>query len=262
MMLTLAVALSLGGAEPLDEAARALIAGRLDQAGEMIAAARQRGTRGEAIDRLQADHQLASGATEKALVAYRALLALHPEDLLLLERAGKAALKLGRDREATALLDRATLLPGAGWRAWNLRGVAADRRGAFDEADSAYLRAFALAPGEAALANNRGWSLMLRGRWVDAEAMFITALTLDPKVAHGAANLELARAGTSGDLPSRNAGESDAAFAARLNDAGVLAAAVGDHPRALAAFTQAIDARSNWFGRAAENLHSLPKAAP
>ncbi len=262
MISALAVALALGGAGPLDEAARALTAGRLDQAGEMIAAARKAGTKGEAVDRLQADHALASGATEKALVAYRALLESSPQDLLLLERAGKAALKLGRDEEATALLDRATLLPGASWHAWNLRGVAADRRGAFDEADSAYGRAFELAPYEAALANNRGWSLMLRGRWAEAEAMFITALTLDPKVLHGAANLELARAGISGDLPARRMGESDASFAARLNDAGVLAAAVGDRPRAVAAFTRAIDAKSNWFGRAATNLDSLAKETP
>ena len=252
-----AALLLLAAPAPLDEAARALAAGRVDQAGEMIAAARRDGASGEALQRIEADHALASGNDARALAAYSALLAARPNDARLLERAGRAALRLGRVAQATAFLDRATALPDAGWNAWNLRGVAADLRGAFDEADPAYARAAALAPAEAQVASNRGWSLMLRGRWAEAEAMLVTALQLDPKVARGAANLELARTALAIDLPARKDGESDEAFAARLNDAGVIAAATGDRARALAAFTRAIDARSRYFTRAARNLEQL-----
>lgn len=257
MIALLAIAVALGGAAPLDEAARALAAGRIDQAGEMIAAARKQGAVGEVWQRLAADHALASGATARALDGYRALIASHPDEALLLERAALAALRLGRDAEATALLDRATLQPDASWRAWNLRGVAADRRADFGEADAGYARAAALGPGEAAVANNRGWSLMLRGRWSEAAEQLETALSLNPRVEHGAANLELARTAIAGGLPERQKGETDAAFAARLNDAGVIAAAEGDRSRAIAAFTQALTARSIWFGRAAQNLDAL-----
>ena len=244
----------------LDEARRALAAGRVDQAGEMIAAARRNGMSGEALQRLEADQSLAKGDHERALSLYGALLKTHPNEAALLERAGRAALRSGRLDEATAFLDRATMIPGAGWSAWNLRGVAADRRKAFDEADSAYARAASLAPTEAAIANNRGWSLMLRGRWSEAEALFVRGLQQDPRVAHGAANLELARVAMAGELPARNAGESDSAFAARLNDVGVVAAATGDRARAIAAFTRAIDSRSRYYERAAENLKQIAEA--
>lgn len=262
MIAALAIALALNGATPLDEAARALAAGRVDQAGEMIAAARKAGGGGEALDRLSADHALASGATAKALDLYKTLIATHPDEALLLERAGLAALRLGRNDEATALLDRATLQPDASWRAWNLRGVAADRRAAFDEADAAYTRAAALGPDQAAVFNNLGWSLMLRGRWLQAAEQFEAALGLNPRVPHGAANLELARAAIAGGLPERRKGEASEEYAARLNDAGVIAAAEGDRPRAVAAFTQAIAARSAWFDRAAQNLESLEQRQP
>ena len=256
-MIGAALLLLAAGADPLAEAARALAGGREIQAAMLIETARAAGAGGEPVDRLAADHALSVGDDERALALYQALLIAHPDEGLLLERAGEAALRLGKDDIATSLLDRATLGPGASWRAWSLRGVAADRRAAFDEADAAYARAAALAPDEAAVANNRGWSLMLRGQWREAQAMLQRALLLDPKVRHGAANLELATAALSADLPAKSPAESDDAFAARLNDAGVVAAAQGNRPRAVAAFSGALAARSVWFTRAARNLDQL-----
>jgi hypothetical protein len=58
-------------------------------------------------------------------------------------------------------------------------------------------------------------------------------------------------------LPQRRPGESDRAWSARLNDAGVAAAARGERGRAVAAFAQAIEARSTWYGRAADNLAAV-----
>jgi Flp pilus assembly protein TadD len=261
MIAGIALFLALAGASPLDEAARALAAGRLGQAAQMIAAARSQGITGEPLLRLEADHALASGATQDAYTSYKKLLLTHPADTLLLERAALAALRLGLVAEATSLLDRATLAPAASWRAWNLRGVAADLRGDFDEANSSYARASSLAPKEAAVLNNKGWSLMLQGRWAEAEAILQTAVQLDPKVSRGAANLELAQAAVRGGLPARLPKESDEAFAARLNDVGVIAAATGDKARAIAAFTRAIDARSDWFARAAKNLAIVSEGA-
>ena len=241
----------------LSEAGRAIGAGRLDQARQMLSVAVAAGAKGEPVDRLLADLALARGENERALDLYRALLIGHPNDPLLLERGGIAALRLGRTVQATVLLDRATQLPGAGWRAWNARGAAADGQGRWEEADAAYARAAQLEPDRAEIANNRGWSMMLRGRWSEALASFERAASIDPKLPRLANNLELARAAVAAGLPARMAGESDEAYGKRLNDAGVVAAASGDPKRAEAAFAQAIELRRRWFARAADNLAAL-----
>jgi Flp pilus assembly protein TadD len=241
----------------LAEAGKAIAAGRLDQAKDMLAVAVAAGARGEPVDRLLADLHLARGENQQALTYYKTLLANHPDDPLLLERAGIAALRLGSVGEATALLDRATRQSAAGWRAWNARGVAADLQGRWDEAEAAYMRAIALDPGRAELHNNQGWSLMLQGRWGEALAALERAAAINPKLPRLANNLELARASVAADLPPRKLGELDDDYAARLNDAGVVAAAAGQTQRAQAAFAQAIELKSRWYAKAAENLTAL-----
>ena len=244
----------------LTEVGRAISAGRLDQAKSMLATAIAAGAKGEPVDRLLADLAMARGEDAQALAIYRQLLASHPDEALLLERAGIASLRLAQLPEATSLLDRATRQPNAGWRAWNGRGVAADRQGRWEEADAAYARAFELDPTRAEIANNQGWSLMLRGRWQDATIAFERAAAINPALPRLANNLELSRAAMAADLPERMGGESDEAYSARLNDAGVVAAASGQTKRAEAAFAQALEVRSKWYARAADNLAAL--AAP
>nr|WP_294851125.1 tetratricopeptide repeat protein [uncultured Sphingomonas sp.] len=248
-------------AEPsLSGAAHAIEAGRLDQAKAMIAASINAGAKGEAVDRLMADLSYARGEFVQALASYDLLLRAHPDEALLLERAGISALKLGRQAQAVALLDRATRASGAGWRAWNARGVAADGDGRWDEASAAYARADQLSPGRAEVANNRGWSFMLQGRWADAVTAFDQAAAINPNLPRLAANIELARAATQAGLPVRMSGETDEGYAARLNDAGVVAQAEGDAGRARAAFAQAIELKSRWNARAAANLASVEGA--
>lgn len=267
MIFALALALALSEPAPpaeqapstisLAEAGRAIAAGRLDQARAMLRVAVAAGAKGEPVDRLLADLHQARGEHEQALGYYLSLLADHPDELLLLQRAGIAALKLGRVADATALLDRATRQPGAGWRAWNARGVAADRQARWNEADAAYSRAIALDAGRAEVHNNQGWSLMLQGRWSEALAAFERAAAINPKLPRLANNLELARAAVAAGLPPRRVGELDEDYAARLNDAGVVAAAAGQTERAQAAFAQAIELRSRWYVKAADNLAEL-----
>jgi len=273
--MTIALALLLALADPalaapvqaeapssvsLSEAGRAIAAGRFDQAKAMLAAAVAAGAKGEAVDRLLADLALARGEYESALGLYKALLINNPNDALLLERGGIAALHRGKVADATALLDRATQLPGSSWRAWNARGAAADDQGRWDEADAAYARAAEIDPNRAEIANNQGWSMMLRGRWAEALANFERAGSIDPRLPRLANNLELARDAVSANLPARAAGEGDESYAARLNDAGVVAAAAGDRKRAESAFAQAIDLKSRWYAKAAENLAALDRA--
>ena len=241
----------------IDEARHALTNGRFDQAQAMIANALAAGANGEPIDRLRADLAFAKHEDGLALSIYQTILPIHPDDPVILERAGIAELRLGEVREATALLRRATAHPDAGWRAWNALGAAGDARGDWAEADAAYARAVALAPDRAEIANNGGWSLVLRGRWRDAEAELARGFVLDPTLPRLANNLQLARDALATSLPERRIGESDGEWAARLNDAGVAAAALGERSRAIAAFAQSIAARPAWNARTAANLAAV-----
>jgi Flp pilus assembly protein TadD len=265
-MIALAVAVALAGAKPgppavvappvqsLSEAAYAIKAGRLEQARLMIGNAVKAGATGSEIDRLIADLAYASGDYKAALAAYLQLLVSHAGDGVMYENAGVAAMKLGDLPQGEKLLDRATSYPTATWRAWNARGVAADYRSDWAVADQSYAQAARLAPDRAEVLNNIGWSMLVRGQWSNALTKFEQAAAIDPRSPRIAANLELARAAVTEDLPARRSGESEADWAARLNDAGVIARVQGNNRKAVAAFTRAIQARSEYYTRAANNL--------
>lgn len=262
ILLLLAVPAAVATAQPtpgLAEAAHAIEVGRLDQARTMIQAAVAQGAQGDALDRSLADLAFAEGNYATALPRYEALHVAHPTEARLAERAGLAALHLRQLPRAVAFLDKAIALPGATWRAWNGRGIAADHGRDWPTADQCYARAAALAPKEGQVANNLGWSLLMRGEWQSAVAPLERAAALSPRSKRIADNLELARAAVAEELPKRRPLESDESWAARLNDAGVVAQLRGDRKRAIAAFSQALEARSEWFDRAANNL-SLAEA--
>lgn len=252
--LLAAALLAVDPAGGLGHAVQALQAGRLDQARIMLDAAVKAGAQGDEVDRLLAELAFRSGDWATALNRYQVLAAANPQESLAFERAGIAAFHMGDLRRATAALNSATLLPGASWRAWSARGAIADQRRDWAEADLSYDRALALAPNRAEVLNNSGWSLLLRGQWQEALLLLERAGSLEPKSRRIADNLELARAAAAEDLPKRRPGESDSDWAARLNDAGVVAAGAGDRQRAIAAFARAIEASSQWFERAANNL--------
>lgn len=251
------VALALLAAEPaagLGDAVQALQAGRLEQARLILDSAVRAGASGEQVDRLTAELAFRSGDWAAARDRYERLAAANPGESLNLERAGIAAFHLGDIERAGKALAAATAVPGATWRAWNALGAVADRSRDWSRADEAYGRAQELAGERAELLNNRGWSLLLRGDWAGSAPLLERAAGLAPGNRRIADNLELARAALAEDLPRRRAGESDSSWAARLNDAGVMALAQGERQRAVAAFAQAIEARSQWFDRAANNL--------
>ena len=244
----------------LSEAAHAIDAGRLEQARLMIANAVKAGASGAQVDRLMADLAYMSGKYDAALPAYRALLVGNPSDAVLYERAGISAAHIGDMKGANLLLGRATAFPGATWRAWNARGVAADYAQDWTVADESFARAEWLAPNRSEVFNNFGWSLLVRGRWNEALDKLERAAALDPKNERIANNVELARAALIQELPARVPGETDEDWAARLNDAGMIAKVRGDNAKAAAAFAQAVHVRSRYYARAANNLAQLGTA--
>jgi Flp pilus assembly protein TadD len=240
--------------QSLNEAGIALQAGRIQQASEMITRAVKDGASGSQVDRLLADLAYAQGDWPSALAQYKVLLSTQLNDPVVLQQAGIAALRAGSLAEAVSFLDQAVVLPAASWRTWNARAVAADWQKDWAGADKAYLKAKALAPTNAESFNNHGWSLLLRGALNKAVEQLTQAAALAPAHRRIAKNLDLARSAASAVLPTRRRGENSEAFAARLNDAGVLAARTGDTPRAIAAFARALEVSDRWFARAANNL--------
>ncbi|GAA4712242.1 tetratricopeptide repeat protein [Sphingomonas lutea] len=247
-----AVAAAAPIGDPIAEAAYAIQAGRLDQARAMIAKQIAGGARGPIIERLLADLAFASGKHAEAFSRYESLTV--NGDAVLLERAAISAVKSGALDRAKPLADQAVAAPGASWRAWNVRGVAADLRNDFAVADESYRKALSATPDQPDVLNNLGWSHLLRGEWQQAAAALEKAVAAKGATQRARNNLELAKAAIASDLPRRAAGESDADFAARLNDAGVAAQIRGERQRAIAAFAQAIATRDSWYDRAARNL--------
>jgi len=263
MIIQALLALSAAAATPVAPPAPALAdieqairAGRLGQAQLMAGRALAAGVTGARIDLILADIAFDSGKNDEALLRYQKLLAVAPDDSRVAERGGIAALKLGNAALAATLLDRATKSANASWRAWDARGVAADMQRDWAAADLSYAKAAALAPSEGEVVNNMGWSQLLRGDWRAAAALFAQAAERDPTSQRISNNLELARSALAAELPRRRTGEDDKAWAARLNDAGVAAQMLGDKARAVAAFTQALEASGSWYDRAANNLQA------
>jgi tetratricopeptide (TPR) repeat protein len=246
--------------DPIAEAQHAIKVGRFDEARAITAKAVALGAGGNALDRLLADLAFATGDDAPALARFEALMLKSPKDAVLAERAGLAALRLRETAKASAYLRRATVLQGASWRAWNGLAVVADWQGDWSAADESYAKALELAPRSPEVANNSGWSLLARGQWHEAIPPLEQAAALDPSSKRIAANLELARAALADGLPERQRGESSADWAARLNDAGMVARLRGDRKRAIAAFARAIEARTDWFERAANNLAATESA--
>ena len=240
----------------LVEAQRAAEAGRLDQARLMISKAIAAGASQREANRAIADVAFQSGQYSNALALYQQLLVEAPNDPTFLERAAISAFQAGNMKLASGFADRATSVPGASWRSWNARGAIADMRGDWAGADASYAKAEQLSPNRAEIVNNRGWSQLLRGEWSKAREDFERAAQLDPRSGRISNNLELANDALAAALPTRLPGESDRGWAARLNDAGVAAELLGDQKRAVAAFTQALEASGAWYERAANNLEA------
>ncbi len=253
-MLVALTAAALAAALPPSEIDRAIAMNRFDQARMMIAAAIAKGASGATIERPLAAIAFAQKRDAEALARLTALIRTRPDDALLLEQATIAALRGGKMQDAAAFAERATRQPAASWRAWNASGVVADAARDWAAADWAYSRAQSLAPGRAEIANNLGWSRLLRGDWQGAHDVLVEAAARAPRSARTANNLDLATMGLAGNLPTRRSGEPSADYAARLNDAGVAARLRGEPRRARAAFAQAIEASGSWYARAYANL--------
>lgn len=256
--LMAAIAIAQADSQPTPaDIAHAISANRLDQARQMLADAASSGQSSAELERLRADLAFARQNWVDAQARYLALTELDPKDGRSAERAAIASIRIGDTTAATRLVEVAVRSGTASWRAWNAKGVLCNEHGDWTCADEAFQSAASMAPNKPQILNNIGWSLLLRGEWRRAAELFERALQLDPQSQRIRNNLELSRAALADNLPRRQPNETASEFAARLNDAGVVAAMRGDNRRAIAAFSRALEVSDSWYERAAANLERV-----
>lgn len=257
-MIALLIAAAVTASQPpqllLDQAAHAIDVGRLEEARLILAKVPESGQTDARVDRLLADLAFAKGNYAEAEIRYTELEKRQPTESSIAERAGIAALMVGDLAQAHGSLRAAVASRRPSWRAWNAQAVLCDLDGDWEGADRAFANAFLLSPQQPEILNNQGWSFILRGEWSRSLPLLEEAAKLDSHNKRIADNLELARAALAKDLPQRLPKESDSDFAARLNDAGIVAEQQGDKARAIAAFSRAIAENDSWDARAANNL--------
>lgn len=169
---------------------------------------------------------------------------------------GLAALREGDVEDAVKHLEAATAADASLWRAWNALGAAHDRREDWAAAEAAYERALAAAPDEAAVHNNRGFSLVLQGRHDDAVPHLVRAAELGRDEALPRVNLRLALA-WQGRYDAAVAGADPGERARVLNNVGYVALIRGDLEAAESLFVRALESSASYFEPARLNLNHL-----
>ncbi len=227
---------------------------RYVDAGSLLDRATIDGVKSPELTILTGEFYLARGRFADALVAFRGVgnaPTLKPQTL---QGEGIALSMLGRSDEAFASLKAATQSDKSLWRAWNALGREYDLRRDWNDAATAYEAALS-APGAkaAVVLNNRGYSRLLRDRPAEAATDFIAALARDPGMAAARTNLRIALAwqGAYARAAVTGAGDDRAAV---LNNVGLAAALRGDYREAEKYLNEAMNAKGQFYDRAAENL--------
>ena len=232
----------------------ALIGDRLIQAENMIASMRGDCTDNRRYNALSARFALRSGRAADANSLYLALAAAEPANGEYAAGLGLSALQLGQDDVALQALTRAASAPHPDWHTWNALGILHDRRREWQAAGDAYAHAAEIAPYEAAVWSNRGYSLMLQHRPADALTLLDRAVSLDPNNATIRRTRELAQAMTGVYDENRRPNETSADWASRLNNMGYSAWLAGDAAAARRLLARAIEVSETRFERAEHNL--------
>ncbi|HZZ30957.1 MAG TPA: tetratricopeptide repeat protein [Phenylobacterium sp.] len=226
---------------------------RLVDAARMLDAALLAGGRDPRLAVARGDLNMARANYEPALASYKAAQDTPATRAAALQGQGIALALMGRSGEAMAVLQSAVVEFPAAWRAWNALGSEYDHRGRWAEAEDAYAHALSVAPGEALVLNNRGYSRLLQHRRTDAVADLVAALQKRPAFPEAQTNLRLALA-MRGDYDRAIAGGTPDDQATLLNNAGFAAGMRGDYAQAEDLLGRAITAKSVYYARATENL--------
>jgi Flp pilus assembly protein TadD len=237
----------------LAEIQRALDEQRLVDAGNLIDEALLAGDRNPRLVIYSGHLKLARSRYEDALTDFMQVEGNPAVAGEALEGKGLALALLRRSDEAFQTLQKAVAAKPSAWRAWNALGSEYDERRRWPEAEAAYERAIAESDRSALVLNNRGFSRLLQGRPDDAVRDFVEALVKKPDLPAARTNLRLAMA-MRGEYERAVAGAPQDSEAASLNNAGFAAMMRGDYGAAQSLFERAMQAKGEYYSRAAANL--------
>jgi len=235
------------------EVRQALDEARLLDAGRFLDQALLAGVKDARLTLLGGDLNLARGRFGPALAAYKSVENDPAAQARSHEGQGVILSLMGRSDEAFAMLQKAVAEDPSMWRAWNALGSEYDRRAQWAEAEAAYAHGLETPGGAALVLNNRGYSRLLQHRPQEAVADFVAALQKKPDFPEARTNLRLAMA-FAGDYERSIAGGAPDDQAMLLNNAGVAAGARGDYVKAEDLLDRAVALKSEYYGRASENL--------
>ncbi|MGL4494838.1 MAG: tetratricopeptide repeat protein [Beijerinckiaceae bacterium] len=133
----------------------------------------------------------ALGQREQAAAVLQQAAARSPQDKEVIGAYGRALADAGRLEEAMAVLPRAHTPERPDWRIYSAQGVIADKLGEHDKAKSFYQSALEIAPQEAAIHSNLGFSYALSKRLPEAEDILRRAAAMPGADARVRQNLVL-----------------------------------------------------------------------
>ncbi len=202
------------------------------------------------------EYYLGKGAFQQALAGFQTVLGEESIAARAYQGSGIAAFGLARYGEAITFLKQATVLDPTQVRSWNTLGAAADATRNWALAEDSYAEALKLAPGDANLLSNRGYSRILQRRDDAAITDLTKAVMAAPKSERIKTNLRIALA-LSGRYEEAMAGTDTRKQHVQLNTIGYAAMLRGDYDLAESYFTRAIERSDIYYEPAHKNLIAL-----
>lgn len=167
------------------------------------------------------------------------------------------ALLMSGDRETGhGALRQAVSEDSALWRAWNALGQYYDTDRKWDEARECYDNALAANGDRATFYNNIGVSMLLQGRYEEAEQEFLIALKLSPSNEITCLNLRLSLA-WQGKYIEAMSGVNRSEIAETLNNIGYIALLREDYASAQIYLTRALEESPDFLDAAWRNIQFL-----
>lgn len=197
---------------------------------------------------------------EEARQEFHALLQADDTFAPAHEGLGQAFLMLGEAGKAEKHFQRAIALDASLWKAHNFLGMLYDQQQRFEAALASYTTALALHKDDAGLWNNMGVSFYKKGDYDNAVRAFEKAVQrglTDVRV-YNNLGLCLAKLGKYQEalIAFTRGGDKAKAY----NNLGVIYLTEGKYQEALTAFQQALEASSQYYATASDNLRLAQQA--
>ncbi len=100
----------------------------------------------------------------------------YPDDVTITSEIAKTHYGLKDYTQALKEVDKAVALQDTDWKMYSLRGVISDKLNYYSEAKASYDKALELSPNNSVVLNNLAVSMMMNGKYADAELYAVKAI--------------------------------------------------------------------------------------